>query len=205
MFRHGKRRKKEFIAVTQRLAPGFVYSTAASPKLGHEFLLAGRVDLAPEEAYRLLLQAMGDYATGRGSGRFDFSPISPSWASKLLFGVPAEYRDGALQVTEVSNHLLTETVCESEFPNSQNSAWWFLDEEAWVYPIPVSSTLGVTLEVLKGATVTDYYRWELDYWEMTEVPCEEVDTKTAYVIPWACLLDLGFSLEEAVLMPVLPS
>ncbi len=63
----------------------------------------------------------------------------------------------------------------------------------------------MTLEVLKGATVTDYYRWELDYWEMTEVPCEEVDTKTAYVIPWACLLDLGFSLEEAVLMPVLPS
>lgn len=184
------------IVVMPELTPGFAYTRDASAEVGHEFVLAGRVDLDPEEARELLLEAVADFPDG--SGRFVFRPVLKDWADVLLLAVPDERRASAVQVVQVGSELLTEPRCDQPLPTAPDTAWWFLERDRWGFPIPVPSWLTTTPAILRGARPVTFERWEEDYWEMLDKPSDEVDPDEAVVIPLACMLDLGYDIEDAV-------
>ena len=191
------------VYVQQSEVPSFAYTIGLSALCGNELIFAGGLRFYFDDVETVLLEIARDIIaskivghTGffvvRDLGEFDLRPVLDEWVRAFDPAVPASgYPIHWLQVMPTGENLTIDVPDLSRpRPLDAQDPFRWLDRD-WNLGAPHDAHLVTTLSVLRGAPLRTVYRWELDQWEVLDLPAGEIDHDEARVAPiglLACLL-----------------
>ncbi len=195
--------------------PRFAYTIGLSHRFGREFILAGAVLYMYAEVARIIesiaAQLDGESAL-QGSiqqvssyGSFALRAVHPSWASELMLGAFDFYKKpdvAAVQIVPDKDHWKVDVPDMSIGWSPDTSAAWRWLKEPWTYPVPASSHATTDLDALRGSSVTEACRWEVDYWELFAGAGPDIVDTQKRVVPLGTLLAADPSLIRVLEIPV---
>lgn len=193
--------------------PRFVYSIGLTDSLGTELLLAGGMFYSAAQARELVAAGQQHLQNNPaasalrvpGLGDFQLVDVHRSWVSALLLGATDYYSSqdiAALQILPSGPALTLDTPdMRTPLNVEQHPVWRGLLEppEPGLTDAAVAVT---TLDVLRGAPVTEACRWEEDQWELFSGPAAEVAEEDARVLPLYCMLGMDERLRAVLHLAV---
>ncbi len=203
--------------VTGREHPRYAYSIGLEKVLGYELIFAGGVFYLADQLTRLFnsiyTHLMGCKGFDPENHRLtlgDFGEISlvktdNSWVEHTFFSYFAYYKTEntpfVYQILPNIGHRTCD-IPTMDKPLDENDIVWKWLKHAWNLPIPKTSSVLVDLNGLMGKPITEVSRWEADEWEMFTEDPETIDKSQKRVVPFAVMLGMDESINEAMRIPI---
>jgi len=201
-------------------SPRFAYTIGLRDSLGAELVLCGALYFDKQQILHMLHSVREQLANGRSSARdtawasviavdglgsFVLRRAHPTWSRGLLLGAMDYYRVrdiDAYQLVPDDEHRTIDVPDMTKEWTATSEPMWRWHHDDWEHPVPSGSSAMTNLAVLRGAKVTEAFRWEADYWEMFAGDGSEVREEDARIVPLGSLVAADPSLIPVVELPV---
>ncbi|HLL22245.1 MAG TPA: DUF4262 domain-containing protein [Kofleriaceae bacterium] len=194
--------------------PRFAYTIGLRRSLGAELVFPGAlyyddkddvleiVHAVRKQLAKGKLGSMWDSkVTVRGLGSFTFRRAHSSWTRELLLGALDYYQIDDVDAYQIVPEARYRTIDVPDLSAAWSAAsepvWRWL-HDPWDFSVPESAEAMTSLEVLRGACVTEACRFEEDYWEVFAGDGAEVPKAEARLVPLATIIAADPSLARVV-------
>lgn len=161
--------------IGNEVSPRYAYTVGLTPKVGYELVFAGGLYYSADEIADVVNGVAAQLTPADSKGRtrkldvgalgtFTLGAVRKEWRKDML-GAIERYGDrGARQVLPDKAHWTLDTPEMSKPRSAAVNRAWTWERKKW--PHEESWGAMTSLEVLRGAPITEVARWEDDYWEM---------------------------------------
>ncbi len=196
--------------------PRFSYTIGLTESIGFELIVGGMMYFETNEALEVVFNAIiealrKDNKTKNFNlnelGTFTLAKVHNSWISKMMLGAIDYYgREDiqAFQILPTDVEITTKDIPDmTKKWSSNNLIWKYLDKnQLWKYEIPKNSTAITNLDALKGARLTEYFRYELNQWEIFAGNGAKEPQESLRIVPLCTLIGIDKSIEKFIHDPI---
>lgn len=202
--------------VIQDLTPNYSYTIGLTDRLGFELVAGGmnyfQSDEEVQNIFDLIIDKLFIDSEVRifdlkEAGIFKLVKVDDSWTSLMMLGAMDYYKNSkiiALQIIPSNPVKFTfDTPDMSKCWSSTNLTWKYLDDSlSWDYDIPKNSRAITNLAALKGKRLTEFYRYEIDEWEIFAGNGSLEIKEAIRIVPISVLIGLDNSILDFISEPV---
>ncbi|MCH6200354.1 hypothetical protein MMU07_12250 [Aquiflexum sp. LQ15W] len=196
--------------------PRYSYTIGLLNSLGFELLLGGAIFYENTDDLELIFKGIINVLLKdkkarkihlKDLGNFEIREVDSSWSSLMMLGALDYYnleRINTFQIFPIDNEKSTLDTPDMTKPWGQdNKTWKYLDDTiSWNYDVPESSLVFTNLDALRGCRLTEYFRFELNEWEIFSGNGAKEPKKSIRIVPLSVLIGIDSSIENIINDPV---
>jgi hypothetical protein len=196
--------------------PRYSYTIGLLNNLGFELLLGGAIFFENNDELEVIFKGIIKVLLKdkkarkfhlKDLGNFELREVDSSWSSLIMLGALDYYnldKIKALQIFPIDIEKSTLDTPDMSKPWDQdNLTWKYLDEKiSWKYDVPESSVVITNLDALRGCRLTEYFRFELNEWEIFSGNGAKEPKESIRIVPLSVLIGIDPSIENFLNDPV---
>jgi hypothetical protein len=202
--------------ITQDLTPNYSYTIGLTDKVGFELVSGGMNYFEEDNNLQYIFDSIVDGILKNSESRifdlgklgiFNLIKADVSWISMMMLGAYDYYNNqkiDAFQIIPSNSDKFTLDIPNMSIKWSLESVIWkHLDDNLnWEYNIPKSSRAITNLAALKGDRLTEFFRYEIDEWEIFAGNGSLEPKESIRIVPISVLIGIDKSIENFINDPI---
>jgi hypothetical protein len=196
--------------------PRYSYTIGLYNSLGFELLFGGVIFFEKNDELEVIFKGIIKVLLKnkkarkfhiKDLGNFELREVDSSWSSLMMLGVLDYYNLDeikAFQIFPIDIEKSTIDIPDMSKPwDQENLTWKYLNEKiSWKYDVPESSLVITNLDALRGCRLTEYFRFEINEWEIFSGNGAKEPKESIRIVPLSVLIGIDPSIENFINDPV---